>query len=302
MVETPMRRSPRPLGSFSRLRRMGPAGVWPTLLTLGNLVAGFAAIYYAAKPIDAGNAFGPWGWSSLTVSASLVLLGILLDSLDGAVARLTDGVTEMGGQLDSLCDIVTFGVAPAFIMLNLLSQYLGSSEPIISPAAGHALGKACWAIAAIFICCTALRLARFNVETASGRLGDHMSFRGLPSPGAAGAVVGLVILHEHIEAIWQGSETGAWSMLSGLLVLGVPAIALLAAVMMVSAAPYPHMANRYLRGARSFKYLVRLAVVLSCAIWWLQETLAIVFVLYVLTGPWKMFMARLKQNPEELVS
>jgi len=62
------------------------------------------------------------------------------------------------------------------------------------------------------------------------------------------------------------------------------------------------MANRYLRGARSFKYLVRLAVVLSCAIWWLQETLAIVFVLYVLTGPWKMFMARLKQNPEELVS
>ena len=62
------------------------------------------------------------------MAASLVLLGILLDSLDGSVARLTDSVTELGGQLDSLSDLVTFGVAPAFIMLNLLSQYVTGSE------------------------------------------------------------------------------------------------------------------------------------------------------------------------------
>jgi len=275
---------------------MGPAGVWPTLLTLGNLVAGFAAIHYAAKPVDDAGAFGPWGWSSLTVAASLVLLGILLDSLDGAVARLTDGVTEMGGQLDSLADVVTFGVAPAFIMLNLLSQYIGSTDPIISPNAGHTLGKFCWAVAAIYVCCGALRLARFNVETASGRLGDHMFFRGLPSPGAAGAVVGLVILHEHLEAIRQGADGSVLSVIAGVIVLLVPAITLLAAVMMVSAVPYAHMANKYLRGARSFTYLVRLAIVLSCAIWWLQETLAIVFVLYVLSGPWRLIRARFKPD------
>jgi hypothetical protein len=62
--------------------------------------------------------------------------------------------------------------------------------------------------------------------------------------------------------------------------------------MMVSAVPYSHMANRYLRGSRSFGYLVRVVAVLSLAVWWLQETLAIVFVLYVLSGPWRMFFRK----------
>ncbi|MDP7029785.1 MAG: CDP-alcohol phosphatidyltransferase family protein [Phycisphaerales bacterium] len=292
----PGARRRRSRGGLARLRRMGPAGVWPTLLTLGNLVSGFSAIHYAAKPLVEGDGFGPWGWSSLTVAASLVLLGIVLDSLDGAVARLTDGVTEMGGQLDSLADVVTFGVAPAFIMLNLLSQYLGSGDPIISPDAGHTLGKLCWAVAAIYVCCGALRLARFNVETASGRLGDHLTFRGLPSPGAAGAVVGLVLLHEHVEAIRDGASNEVLAGIAAGIVLLVPVIVLVAAVMMVSAVPYAHMANKYLRGARSFTYLVRAAVVLSCAIWWLQETLAIVFVLYVLSGPWRLLLQRLRRK------
>ncbi|MDP6987513.1 MAG: CDP-alcohol phosphatidyltransferase family protein [Phycisphaerales bacterium] len=275
-----------------RRRRLGPVGVWPTLLTLGNLVAGFAAIYYAAKPVSADLAFGPWGWSSLTVAASLVLLGIVLDAFDGAVARLTDSVTELGGQLDSFADIVTFGVAPAFIMLNLLSQYLGSGEPIISPDAGNTLGKFCWAVAAIYVCCAALRLARFNVETASGRIGDHMHFHGLPTPGAAGAIVGMVLLHEHLEALRRGAEGSMLGAIAAGIVLVLPLLVLLAAVMMVSRVPYPHMANKYLRGSRSFAYLVRAAAVLSLAIWWLQETLAVLFVLYVLSGPWRLAFPR----------
>jgi CDP-diacylglycerol--serine O-phosphatidyltransferase len=276
----------------TRRRRLGPIGVWPTLLTLGNLVSGFAAIHYAAKPVGLDMTFGPWGWGSLTVAASLVLLGIALDAFDGAVARLTNSVTELGGQLDSFADIVTFGVAPAFIMLNLLSQYLGTGETIVSPDAGNTLGKFCWAIAAIYVCCAALRLARFNVETASGRLGDHLKFRGLPTPGAAGAVVGLVILHEHLEHIRQGADHSLLSAIAAAIVMLVPIITLIAAVMMVSAVPYSHMANKYLRGSRSFGYLVRVAVVLSLAVWWLQETLAIVFVLYVLSGPWRMLFRK----------
>lgn len=275
-----------------RRRRLGPVGVWPTILTLGNLVAGFAAIHYAVKPAMGETAFGPWGWSSLTVAASLVLLGVVLDAFDGAVARLTDSVTELGGQLDSFADVVTFGVAPAFIMLNLLSQYIGGGEPIISPDAGHTLGKFCWAVAAIYVCCAALRLARFNVETASGRLGDHMHFRGLPTPGAAGAVVGLVLLHEHLETLRQGAESSMLVAIAAGIVLLVPAIVLLAAIMMVSRVPYPHMANKYLRGSRSFAYLVRVAAVLSLAIWWLQETLAIIFVSYLLSGPWRLLFPR----------
>jgi phosphatidylserine synthase len=57
---------------------------------------------------------------------------------------------------------------------------------------------------------------------------------------------------------------------------------------MVSGVPYPHIANKYLRGSRSFAYIVRVAIVLAAAIWWLQETLALVFVLYVMSGPWRL--------------
>ncbi len=285
-----------------RRRRLGPTGVWPTLLTLGNLVTGFAAIHYAAKPVLDGNAFGPWGWTSLTVAASLVLLGIVLDSLDGAVARLTDSVTELGGQLDSLADIVTFGLAPAFIMLNLLSQYAGSSEPIMTPVTGNAFGKFCWAVAAIYVCCSALRLARFNVETASGQLGHHAYFRGLPSPGAAGAVVGLVLLHEHVTALATATESSIFNWIAGMLIVLTPVVTLMAAILMVSGVPYAHMANRYLRGARSFTYLVRAGIVLCAAIWWLQETLAIMFMWYLCSGPARVFWKRWRMSTGAMAS
>lgn len=277
------------------MRQLGPTGVWPTLFTLGNLVAGFAAIHFAAKPVIAGEAVaGPWGWSSLTVAAVLVLLGAFLDCIDGSVARLTDGVTEMGGQLDSLADLVTFGVAPAFITLHVASQYIGVEgiSSIINPDTATTLGKITWAIAAIFVCCAALRLARFNVETASGRLGDTLTFRGLPTPGAAGAVVGLVLMHEHLAAVSVRSPEGVLPVVVGFIAIALPFVALLAAIMMVSTVPYRHLANRYLRVSRSFGYLVRVAVLLCLAVLWLQETIAAVFLIYLCSGPWDVLMHR----------
>ena len=290
-------------GRRLRLRRLGPTGVWPTLFTLGNLVAGFTAIHFAAKPIIAGEVVaGPWGWSSLTVAAALVLVGAFCDTVDGSVARLTDGVTEMGGQLDSLADLVTFGVAPAFITLNVVSQYIAADAAgaIVSPDTATTLGKITWAIAAIFVCCAALRLARFNVETASGRLGDTLSFRGLPTPGAAGAVVGLVLMHEHFAALSADSPDGALSIVAGILAIVLPFVALLAAIMMVSTVPYRHMANRYLRVARSFGYLVRVAILLCLAVLWLQETIAAVFLLYLLSGPWDLIARRSSMVDDEI--
>ncbi|MCH2141990.1 MAG: CDP-alcohol phosphatidyltransferase family protein [Phycisphaerales bacterium] len=291
--------------TLAKLRQVGPTGAWPALFTLGNLVVGFAAIHFATKPAsiaaDPSTYVGPWGWSTLTMAASLVLLGILLDSVDGSVARLTDSVTELGGQLDSLSDLVTFGVAPAFIMLNLLSQYIAGTEgmPMVGPDTGLALGKLCWGVAAIFVCCAALRLARFNVETASGQLGDHMVFRGLPTPGAAGAVVGPVLLHEHLLALQVGDPSSILGVLAGAMVLLLPLVALLAAIMMVSNVPYRHLANRYLRVSVSFPYLVGVAAILCVAIWWLQETLAIVFLWYLLSGPAGIFKHRLSAEGQE---
>jgi CDP-diacylglycerol--serine O-phosphatidyltransferase len=263
--------------------------VMPTLCTLGNLVAGFAAILYASKPADF---VGPWGWSGLWLAGVLVFLGMLLDAVDGWVARLTRSISELGGHLDSLADAVTFGVAPAYLMLQLVGRYLSDAHGtiIIGPEADDHLGKVIWAVAVVYLCCAALRLARFNVETGPDRIERGVVFRGLPSPGAAGAVGSLILLHQYLvvdlfaEDVPQSFARGA--------ALGIPFVTLLCGLAMVSAIPYTHVTNRYFYGPRSFAYVVRLVVLLALAIWFPWWTLALVFSAYVLSGPVQMIGSR----------
>ena len=137
-----------PLGQATprhHARRRRAASVLPTLLTLGNVICGFAAIHYAAKPIDE-SAFG---FSTLSFAGALVFLGMFFDAIDGTVARLTRSTSDLGAQLDSLADVITFGVAPAFMTLRLVSHYYGAAEgnSILGPADG-VWGKLLWAIAA----------------------------------------------------------------------------------------------------------------------------------------------------------
>ena len=106
-------------------RALPPVSTIPTLFTLANLVCGFAAIHYASKPIGTTTIFD---WSTLTVAGLLVFVGMFFDSIDGAVARLTKSMSDVGAMLDSLSDIVTFGVAPALMMLRLVSHYYYGSE------------------------------------------------------------------------------------------------------------------------------------------------------------------------------
>jgi len=292
--ERPEDISPEDSGHRRRLRRLGPTGVWPTLFTLGNLVSGFAAIYCATRPLDAA---GFWGWTSLTMACALILLGILLDSVDGSVARLTGGVTELGGQLDALADLITCGVAPAFVMLHVVSHGLGIEEgaSIFNPGTGNVLGRICWGIAALYVCCAALRLARFTVETSAGRLGDHMTFRGLPSPGAAGLIASLVLLHQHLYKIEDPSSFVAGLM--GMVTILVPIMTFLAALAMISSIPYNHATNRYLRVNRSFGYTAWIAVAIIFCLWWFQETLALIFILYVASGPCRVLLDRIRAFP-----
>ena len=271
--------------------------VLPTLCTLANLVAGFAAIHYAASE---PNVRLLWhDWTPLTIAGAMVFLGMLLDAFDGSLARLTRSNSELGGQLDSLADVVTFGVAPAFMTIRLVANHLKGDYWIIDPAADTALGKFIWAAAAVYVCCAALRLARFNVEMGPGAVNDHSLFRGLPSPGAAGTVASLVILHQYLltniiksaaagEVVTHGATTPEgvpmgfvqWS------ALGIPLIMLLCAFGMVSNIPYFHFANRYFRGPRSFAYVVRLVVILVLVlVVGLRYMLAIGFTVYALSGP-----------------
>ena len=255
--------------------------VLPTLCTLGNLVCGFAAILYASEDAEF---VGPWGWSGLTCAGVLIFVGMLLDAVDGSIARLTRSMSELGGQLDSLADVVSFGVAPAFMMLQLLRRELAADvgPMIIGPEADDALGKVVWAVAVVYVCCAALRLARFNVETGA-TVERSGSFRGLPSPGAAGAVSSLILVHQHLLAGGLGDDVPA-TFARGT-ALGLPFVTLLAAFAMVSTIPYAHVTNRYLSGSRSFAYVVRIVVVLALAMWFPQQTLAVLFTTYLVAGP-----------------
>lgn len=276
------RRRRRERLGLRRFRRpVPPIGVAPTLMTLGNLVCGFAAIHYASKPVGP-TAF--LGWTTLTLAATLVFLGMFFDAIDGLVARLTRSASEFGAQLDSMADMVTFGVAPAVMMLRLVSHFFGEGhDTIFSPDAQNAYAKATWGIAALYICCTALRLARFNAETVSVEEDAHRVFRGLPSPGAAGLAVSLVVLHQHLNAQTTDGLPDPVARFSS---LAIPAGLLAAALLMVSRLPYPHFVNQYLRGRRHFSALIRVVLPIPLFVWWLQESLAVAFILYTLSGPW----------------
>lgn len=266
-----------------RRRRAKAVAVLPSLFTLGNLIAGFAAIHFAAKP---AAEFGPFKLSTLTVAGLLIFIGMFFDAVDGTVARLTRTTSDMGAQLDSLADIVTFGVAPAYMTLQLVSKYYLASENyyIISPMSDDVFGRVIWAIAAIYVACAALRLARFNVEIGSALAEDHLMFRGLPSPGAAGCLASLILLHQQViepaTYPWAARVTG----------LGMAFILLLCALAMVSRLPYAHVINMYVRGHRKFNYVVRLVIILAFAISLPTYALAITFTAYALSAPTRALM------------
>jgi CDP-diacylglycerol--serine O-phosphatidyltransferase len=139
--------------------------ILPSLLTLCSIFFSFSAMVFALER--------DFFWAGV-----LVIFAAFFDGIDGKVARLTKTTSNFGLQLDSLADVISFGVAPALIM------YLWALAPF------SRLG---WVSAFVFIACGALRLARFNVQ--SGRV-DPRRFVGLPIPGAAAAVATTVIFFE----------------------------------------------------------------------------------------------------------
>ena len=198
------------------MRPIRAVAVLPTLFTLGNLVCGFFAIVVLArieKPIgieamptpkidSARELIDMIGSSdpthNLMLSGALILLAMFFDAVDGQVARLTRRTSDFGAQLDSLCDLVSFGLAPAILLVKMCPQFTSLHS------------EAVWTIAALFVCCAALRLARFNVESDDND--DHMSFAGLPTPAAAAAIASFAILsytlrnEENIAAARQVSR------------------------------------------------------------------------------------------------
>src|SRR5207302_3761221 len=132
------------------VRTVRKIAILPTLLTLGNAVCGFAAIAFASKITTEADV-------NFAYSATLIFAAMVFDALDGYAARLSKTASDFGGQLDSLCDAISFGVAPGFLLLRLGLGW-GESPLVVQ--------KAIAAIGALYMACAVLRLARFNVENA----------------------------------------------------------------------------------------------------------------------------------------
>ncbi|WP_127584074.1 CDP-diacylglycerol--serine O-phosphatidyltransferase [Paenibacillus koleovorans] len=145
----------------------------PSMFTVGNLFLGIVAIILAFNS-------GPDN-TNAELAAIMVIVAMLLDGLDGRVARALNAQSEFGKELDSLSDVISFGVAPAFIMYVVAFQELN-------------MAALAWIVTAVFPICGALRLARFNVitNTVPGY------FIGLPIPAAGSVLSTLALFHNEI--------------------------------------------------------------------------------------------------------
>src|SRR5688572_21069917 len=161
----------------------------PSLVTIGNGICGFYALWLLCKvnvepgapgidtPPPAAFAHAAW----------LILLGMVFDVFDGKVARMSGGSSALGAQLDSLCDLVTFGLVPSVLTLTLSGIHH-------SPVWWQ---RATWFFSLAYFLGAMLRLARFTAETAPDEEA-HLAFKGLPTPGAAGCMASLVIFYSYV--------------------------------------------------------------------------------------------------------
>jgi CDP-diacylglycerol--serine O-phosphatidyltransferase len=231
----------------ARKRRKG-IYILPNLFTLAALFGGFYAIVMAMN--------GRFDLASLGIFAAMVL-----DSLDGRVARMTNTQSAFGEQMDSLSDMVSFGAAPALIAYEWALKDLGRWG---------------WIAAFIYCACAALRLARFNVNTA---VVDKRYFQGLPSPAAAALVAGFIWLVTEYglqdAAAWLG-----WKQIVGITCF----FTLFAGLTMVTNVPFYSFKD--IRTKRSVPFAVIVLIALGIAVINIHPPTVLfgVFVVYGLSG------------------
>jgi len=174
--------------SKGQKRNLRGIAVLPSLMTLMNAICGFTAITFTARGMSDPDKLllvRP-ELTFFAAAAMMIFLGMIADVLDGRLARMARSTSSFGGHLDSMSDMISFGVAPAFLMLVVVENSLSDIGPV-SPVFGSISGRLLWLIAAMYVCCTALRLARYSVETGPSEA-VLMFFKGLPCPAAAGVI------------------------------------------------------------------------------------------------------------------
>jgi CDP-diacylglycerol--serine O-phosphatidyltransferase len=213
----------------------------PNLVTLAALFGGFYSIVMAMNDRFDAATMG-------------VFCAMILDSLDGRVARMTNTQSAFGEQMDSLADMVSFGAAPALISYEWALK---------------GLGRWGWIAAFLYCACAALRLARFNVNTS---VIDKRFFQGLPSPAAAAVIAGFIWLIN--EAGVDGASV-SWFMF---------AICLFSGLSMVTNAPYYSFKDVQMKRSVPFATIVLLALIIAAINIDPPTVLFALFVVYALSG------------------
>jgi CDP-diacylglycerol---serine O-phosphatidyltransferase len=240
----------------------------PNLFTGGNLFCGFLAI---TRIVEA-QLVAPY--PAIKEALFLILLACIFDLLDGRVARLGGYESPFGREFDSIADIVSFGVAPAFLVHRIVLRDVFASVPQVG-----------WFIASVYLICGALRLARFNCLAEMPDPKDKSNaFIGFPIPAAAALVASLTLF-----LMWWDEKDfaqGNWRFL-------LPAILLFLSFMMVSEVKYPSFKTIGWKMKRTFHKMVMMLVILGFVIvLWeriLPVFLPIIFIVYLVYGfvrPW----------------
>ena len=249
--ETPVR--PRRKGIY----------ILPNLFTLAALFGGFYAIVMAMNGRFEQAAIG-------------IFCAMVLDSLDGRVARMTNTQSTFGEQMDSLSDMVSFGAAPALIMYEWALK---------------GLGKLGWIAAFVYCSCAALRLARFNTNLG---VVDKRFFQGLPSPAAAALVIGFIWLMD--EQGFRGVEEGVWLWWTAFV------FTVYAGLTMVTNVPFYSFKDISFK--RSVPFIVIVAIALFIALITLHPPLVLfaLFCVYGLSGYGVYVWKRMKGRPVSVIA
>jgi len=268
-----------------RKRRLKYIAVLPSFITLMNGVCGFFSIIFASRGQDLSwslSAVRDINMTSFSMAGYLIILAMVMDMLDGRVARLTRTTSSFGGQLDSLSDAISFGVAPAFLMLKLVESHLDGINSGFSMYSAL-INRGIFFSAILFAMCALIRLARFNVENEEDEEA-HMNFAGLPSPAAAGVVVSLVIFHQYFVSQVNSRASFILENLEIITSLSLPLVTLLTGILMVSRIRYPHLPNWLFRGKKSLPVFLAIFASGLFIVWNIQLAMVFGFCGFALYG------------------
>lgn len=226
----------------------------PSMFTIGNMFCGYACIVFAMR-------------GEFHVAAPFIGIAFIMDALDGRIARLTGATSAFGIQLDSLADVISFGMAPA----------------ILSFAWGlHELGRWGWAIGFLFVAAAALRLARFNIQTTAAP--DKRYFVGMPSPSAAAVPAATVFAWPYQIDDWRAA----------LLVIPVVVVP---ALLMVSTIRFRSFKDLNLGWRRSYVPLFVIVVIVAAVAAEPRLMLAACAYAYLLSAFAGMAVTRVRRKP-----